>query len=52
MLEFRNAGARVRTASVWQVRQPLYTRSLGRWRHYAEQLGALGDLMTEDADGR
>ncbi|HEX7371153.1 MAG TPA: sulfotransferase [Rhodanobacteraceae bacterium] len=23
------------TASVWQARQPVYTRSIGRWRHYA-----------------
>jgi tetratricopeptide (TPR) repeat protein len=52
MLDFRDASARVRTASVWQVRQPLYTRSLGRWRHYAGHLGALGDLMTEDANDR
>jgi tetratricopeptide (TPR) repeat protein len=52
MLDFRNTPARVRTASVWQVRQPLYTRSVGRWRHYAGQLGALGDLMTEDANDR
>ena len=52
MLDFRDAAARVRTASVWQVRQPLYTRSLGRWRHYAGQLGALGDLMTEDSNDR
>jgi hypothetical protein len=50
MLDYRDASARVRTASVWQVRQPLYTRSLGRWRHYAGQLGALGDLMTEDSN--
>ena len=52
MLDFRDAAARVRTASVWQVRQPLYNRSLGRWRHYPGQLGALGDLMTEDANDR
>lgn len=52
MLDFRDAPARVRTASVWQVRQPLYTRSLGRWRHYAGHLGALGDLMTEDSNDR
>jgi tetratricopeptide (TPR) repeat protein len=25
---------RVQTASVWQVRQPVYQRSMGRWRHY------------------
>jgi hypothetical protein len=36
------------TPSAWQVRQPLYTRSSGRWRHYERHLGplreALGDL--------
>ncbi|MGA1797712.1 sulfotransferase [Sphingomonas sp. 4RDLI-65] len=31
----------VRTASVWQVRQPLHQRSSGRWRNYAEQLAAV-----------
>lgn len=35
-----NAGA-VRTASVWQVREPLYQRSSGRARHYARQLTPL-----------
>jgi len=24
------------TASVWQARQPVYTRAIGRWREYAE----------------
>ncbi|UUR07456.1 tetratricopeptide repeat-containing sulfotransferase family protein [Sphingomonas glaciei] len=28
----------VRTASNWQVRQPLHARSSGRWRHYAAPL--------------
>ena len=28
----------VRTASSWQVRQPLHARSSGRWQHYADQL--------------
>jgi hypothetical protein len=28
----------VRTASNWQVRQPLHQRSSGRWRNYAEEL--------------
>jgi len=23
------------TASLWQARQPVYTRSIGRWRNYA-----------------
>lgn len=38
----------VKTASNWQVREPLYQRSSGRWRHYADYLGplraVLGDL--------
>jgi tetratricopeptide (TPR) repeat protein len=28
----------VRTASVMQVRQPIYTRSVGRWNHYKQAL--------------
>ena len=31
----------VRTPSAWQVREPLYTRSSGRWRHYERHLGPL-----------
>jgi tetratricopeptide (TPR) repeat protein len=30
----------VMTASVWQVRQPINTQSIGRWRHYAALLEA------------
>lgn len=33
-LEFQRARSQVRTASVWQVREPLHTRSSGRWRNY------------------
>ena len=40
-LAFHEADSNVRTASVWQVREPLYQRSSGRWRNYA---GALGPL--------
>lgn len=29
------------TASVWQARQPVYTRAIGRWRGYAEFLPEL-----------
>jgi hypothetical protein len=28
-------GAPVQSASVWQVRQPIYSTSVGRWRNYA-----------------
>ena len=31
----------VTTASVWQVRQPIYRKSLERWRHYEKYLGPL-----------
>ncbi|HUC19412.1 MAG TPA: sulfotransferase [Acetobacteraceae bacterium] len=37
----------VKTASVWQVRQPVYTNSLGRWRRYEPWLGELRELLDE-----
>jgi hypothetical protein len=40
-LEFQASGRRVSTASYEQVRQPVYTRSAGRWRHYARHLEPL-----------
>jgi hypothetical protein len=40
-LEFHRTGRPVRTASVRQVRQPLYQRSVARWRHYEASLGPL-----------
>ncbi len=40
-LEFQRNPVRVRTASVTQVREPLYRRSSGRWRNYERQLAAL-----------
>jgi hypothetical protein len=38
LLDFHAQRAAVKTASVWQVRQPLHGRSSGRWRHYRAQL--------------
>lgn len=40
-LAFGHTSETIQTASVMQVRQPLYTSSIGRWRHYAEHLGPL-----------
>lgn len=37
-LSFHEADNAVRTASVWQVREPFYRRSSGRWRHYGRHL--------------
>jgi tetratricopeptide (TPR) repeat protein len=39
------SGAAVKTASVWQVRQPLYRRSSGRARHYRRELEALAAYL-------
>jgi tetratricopeptide (TPR) repeat protein len=44
-MEFHRAAGNVRTPSRWQVRQPLYTRSVGRWRHYERHLNPLRDAM-------
>jgi tetratricopeptide (TPR) repeat protein len=40
-LSFHEGKRPVRTASVAQVRQPVYVRSVGRWRHYEKALGGL-----------
>jgi tetratricopeptide (TPR) repeat protein len=37
-LDFHLTERPVLTASAWQVRQPLYTRSVGRWRNYRRVL--------------
>ncbi|MFN4295698.1 MAG: tetratricopeptide repeat-containing sulfotransferase family protein [Brevundimonas sp.] len=40
-LSFHALDNAVRTASVWQVREPLYRRASGRWRNYEPHLGSL-----------
>jgi tetratricopeptide (TPR) repeat protein len=40
-LEFYRTRRSVRTASVAQVRQPVYTRSVGRWKNYEPHLASL-----------
>jgi Tfp pilus assembly protein PilF len=48
-LRFWEAPRPVRTASIHQVRMPIYTTSAGKWRRYESHLGplieALGDLV-------
>lgn len=34
-LDFRDSASPARTASLWQVREALHTKSSGRWRNYA-----------------
>jgi hypothetical protein len=47
-LEFHKTERAVLTASVWQVRQPLYDSSVGRWRNYAKHLAPLCAAMGLD----
>ena len=49
----------VRTASAWQVRQPINARGIGRWRAYADELApvivelaAAGAVDTETNEDR
>ncbi len=44
-LEFYATKNRVKTASVWQVRQPLYQKSSGRWKNYQSDIAALLDAF-------
>ena len=46
----RKAGGTIKTASAYQVRQPVHARSVERWRNYEHHLGdligALGEYAT------
>ena len=46
-LAFHQLDNAVKTASVWQVREPLYQRSSGRARHYQRQLAPLKAWLEE-----
>ena len=45
-LEFQNTARAVATASNWQVRQPIYQSSVGRWRHYEKHLQSLKQQLS------
>ena len=44
-LNFHQTKRAVRTASVAQVRQPIFSTSVARWRRYARHLGPLFDAL-------
>ncbi|MBV8647737.1 sulfotransferase [Paludibacterium sp.] len=44
-LDFHQAARQVRTASMTQVRQPLYTSAIARWQRFAPWLGELIVLL-------
>jgi Flp pilus assembly protein TadD len=47
-LRFNETRRAVKTASLAQVRQPIYTSSRGRWRHYQDYLGPLQRALADD----
>jgi len=49
-LDFHRASRTVITASKWQVRQPITTGAVGRWRRYRPFLGPLAALDKPVAD--
>ena len=51
-LEFHKTNRSIRTASVTQVRQPIYNTSLERWRHYEPFLDPLFDALGDLAPKR
>lgn len=45
-LSFHQTERGIRTPSRWQVRQPIYAHSVGRWRHYERHLGPLREVLS------
>ena len=41
VLRFWQSRRPVKTASLVEVREPIYDRSIGRWRHFAEHIPEL-----------
>lgn len=50
-VDFHTTARTIRTASVNQVRRPLYSSSIGRWRDYAGHLGPLLEALGIDPAG-
>jgi hypothetical protein len=46
-LDFHSLGNTVKTASYWQIRQPLHSRASGRWRNYGQHLDPLRQALAE-----
>ncbi len=50
-LDFHETRRVVRTASYRQVREPVYKRSVGKWRNYAAALDPLNATLSDPATG-
>ena len=44
-LDYHQRDRQVSSASLWQVRQPLFDTSVGRWRRYEKHLGPLREAL-------
>ncbi len=44
-LDFHRTQTTIVTASSWQARQPIYQKSVGRWRNYEKHLGPLLEVL-------
>jgi hypothetical protein len=51
-LDFHRTERTVATVSLWQVRQPLYSSSVGRWRNYEKHLSPLLAVLDDPTDAR
>jgi hypothetical protein len=51
-VDFHRTERPVLTASAWQVRQPLYSHSAGRWRHYERHLAPLLNTLKKTSRNR
>jgi tetratricopeptide (TPR) repeat protein len=49
-LDLHRSKRPVFSASLWQVRQPVFGRSVGRWRHYERHLQPLFDVLGKNRD--
>ena len=49
-LDFHEKKRAVQTASVWQVRQPIYKQSVRRWQNYSGHIEQLASLLGEYLD--
>jgi hypothetical protein len=50
--DFHDTKRTVRTASLMQVREPLYRSSIGSWHRYAKDLTPLAEALGQDAPAR
>jgi len=50
VLEHTQLKREVKTASVWQVRQPIYTSSKEKWHHYREALKPFDEAFKQGQD--